>query len=280
MEEMFKALKFGKLRREGLEELSWADIFKPNEDFQTAAVFSRLLYMPPEALSALLLRDDADVRLGEVAEAAFWPTWRVRPMDAEARNVEPDLYIQSEGLDVIVEAKRYDDPVCQGLEQWAREWAAWHQSDDFDHQKPVLLLAIGGLGTTLDTTKANAKSTRDAANNYLLSKFPGVPVIQVAGVSWRELYIRLTEVPGDGVQAQLLRDIREILSYFGHRTYEHLIDLARRVTDSKNSGIDLRSRVVLEAWEIAPGAPDWLGVSRLFHPISTSSIEMFQRKIW
>ena len=245
-EEMFKAVKFGKIRlREGLEELRSADIFKLNEDFLTAAVFSRLLYMPSEALSTLLLRD-VNVKLGEVAESTFWPTWSVQPKDAEAHNVEPDLYIQSEGLDLIVEAKRYDDPVCQGPEQWAREWAAWHQSDYFDSQKPVLLLAIGGLGTSPDTTKARAQSARDAANNYLLTKFPGVPAIQATGVSWREIYVRLTEDPGDSVQAQLLRDIREILGYFGHRTCEHLVDLARRMKDSKNSGIHLRSLSVLE----------------------------------
>jgi hypothetical protein len=207
----------------------------------------------------------------------FWPTLSAQPTDAKAHNVEPDLCVQSEGLDLIVEAKRDDDTVCQEPEQWAREWAAWHQSDYIDPQKPVLLLAIGGLGTTLDTTKANAKSTRDAANNYLLTKFPGVPVIQATGVSWRELYIRLTEHPANMVQAGLLRDIREILSYFGHRTYEHLIDLARRMADSKNSGIDLRSVAVLEAWEIAPS---WLRTSHLLRPISTSSIDMFQRRVW
>lgn len=249
---MFKAVKFGKLRRDGLEELKWADIFQPNEDFLTAAVFSRLLYMPSEVLSRILLRD-VDVRLGAITESAFWPKWTVQSTSAEARNVEPDLYIQSEGLDLIVEAKRYDDPVCQEPDQWAREWAAWHQSDYFDPQKAVLLLAIGGLGTS-EASNAKAKSLIDAANNYLVTKFPRLPEIQAAGVSWQELYRRLTEIPGDLVQAELLRDLKEILSYFGHRTCEHLADLARIMRDSNSNGIDLRSLVVLEAWETTPTA--------------------------
>jgi len=53
---MFKAVRSKVRLRERLEELPCADIFKLNEDFLTAAVFSRLLYMPSEALSALLLR--------------------------------------------------------------------------------------------------------------------------------------------------------------------------------------------------------------------------------
>lgn len=52
---MFKAVKHGKVRFSGsLTAGTWDQVFKPNEDFLTAAVFSRLMYLTPEALAGLL----------------------------------------------------------------------------------------------------------------------------------------------------------------------------------------------------------------------------------
>jgi len=64
-----------------------------------------------------------------------------------------DLYLQSEGLDLIVEAKLYDDPVGRRPDQWAREWAAWHQSEYFDPQKPAPCLPSGGSALELTPTR-------------------------------------------------------------------------------------------------------------------------------
>jgi hypothetical protein len=214
---MFKAVKFGKIRLgEGLEELRRANVFKLNEDFLTAAVFSRLLYMPSEALSALLL-PVFDGRLGNVQESAFWPAWSVESRSGEVIRVEPDVYVEFESLDLIVEAKLNDDP-GQTPVQWAREWAAWHQGEDARLGKQALLLAIGGLGATSNTSEAVAREIGAAANRLLQRDFIGVPAIRWVGLSWRELYDRLSsEILDDQPNSQLAQDLTEILRYFGLR---------------------------------------------------------------
>ena len=150
-------MKLRKVRlRQGLEELPCASIFRLNEDFLTAAVFSRALYMTSEALCSLLL-PGFGVTAGKVKEATFWPTLRLQSANTAIARIEPDLCVQFEGLDLIVEAKLGDDPGCQTPEQWAREWAAWHQAERSDTKKPSLLLAIGGLGSADATLECAAK---------------------------------------------------------------------------------------------------------------------------
>lgn len=200
---MFKAVKRGKIRfREDLVEVRPASVIKLNEDFLTAAVFSRLLYLPAHALARIL--PACDDRLGSVVASTFWPRWTATSTEAGRTAVEPDVYIEFEGLDLIVEAKLNDIPGCHRALQWAWEWAAWHESDYFDAKKPALLLAIGGLGVSADTTKSHVKETAEAANHILRTEFPAVPAIRATGISWRELYTRLTSADLGDVNSQIL----------------------------------------------------------------------------
>jgi hypothetical protein len=253
---MFKAVKFGKVRlREGLDEVRSADLFRLNEDFLTATVFSRLLYMPSDVLSGLLLLNNAS-RLGKLEGSMFWPTWWATAGNGSAIRVEPDLYVEFEGLDLIVEAKLSDDPGSQAPDQWAREWAAWHQQNRTGPGKQPLLLGVGGLGATDNVTKSAASEIAEAANHLLLADFPGVPAIQAAGISWQGLFDRLTSVGlGDQISSQLLQDLLEILGYFGLRQYRYLGDLSgtmrRSMTHTIGDGLDILGR-----WSAAWHAPD------------------------
>jgi len=74
-----------------------------------------------------------------------------------------------------------------------------------------------------------------------------------------------------------MEDLREILGYFGHRTFEHLADLAEKARVSGCVGIDPRSASVLESWMLA-SAFDWLAASRHLRPIATSSIAVVRRE--
>jgi hypothetical protein len=272
---MFKAVKLRKVRlREGLQELPCASIFRLNEDFLMAAVFSRLPYLSSEALSTLLLHGSG-VRLGELKAAAFWPTWTLQSKDAGAVRVEPDLCVEFDGIDLIVEGKLGDDPGYQTSEQWAREWAAWHQAERPDREKQALLLAIGGLGAT---TAASETATKigEAANRLLRADFLGVPAIRWVGLSWQELYDRLSsETLGDQLNSQLTQDLKEILRYFGLRRYEFLGDLSGLTSSSRISAIGIGSLEVMGRWHTATREPDWVESSRASRPISTSSIAFF-----
>ena len=272
---MFKAVKSGKIRfGEGLEQLQCANIFKLNEDFLTAAVFSRLLYLPSDVISALLLPPELDLTLGEVKESNFWPSWTVRSRNAVATRVEPDVYIQFENVDLIVEAKINDDP-CQTPEQWAQEWAAWHQGEYSNRKKQVYLLAIGGLGATNANPGALATEIGAAANSLLQINFVGVPAMQWVGLSWQEVYYRLSSevLPN----SQIARDLAEILRYFGLRRYQFLNDLSglrRRLMINSISGGSLD---VMGRWHATRREPHWLETSRASRPISASSMDIFRR---
>lgn len=68
--------------------MRWADAFRLNENFLTAAIFARLLYFPSEALSKLLPVFAANP--GEIKESGFWPSWSVKAKNGTAIRVEPD----------------------------------------------------------------------------------------------------------------------------------------------------------------------------------------------
>ena len=273
---MFKAVKFGKIRLgEGLQELRSAIVFKLNEDFLTAAVFSRLLYMPSEAFSALLM-PDCGAELGKLRESTFWPAWGVKSRNGETSRVQPDLHVEFERVNLIVEAKLNDDSGCQTPRQWAREWAAWHQGEYAGAGTQPLLLGIGGFGTTDISTKAT--EIVEGANRLLQIDFPEVPAIEAVGLSWQELYDRLTsESWDDQISSQLVQDIREILGCFGLRRYQYLNDLGGMMRRSMINIIGPDSLDVVGRWHTTEREPDWLEASRLARPISGSSIGVFGR---
>jgi hypothetical protein len=277
---MFKAVKSGKIRlKDGFEELRGANLFKLNEDFLTATVFSRLLYMPADVLSALLLPAYGSSP-GKLKEAMFWPTWWATSGNGATIRVEPDLYVEFESLDLIVEAKLNDDPGCQTPEQWAREWAAWHQGTYTGPGKEPLLLGVGGFGASDNVTKAAASEIVETANRLLQVDFPGVPAIRAAGLSWQGLYDRLTSnTLDDQISSRLVQDLREILGYFGLRRYQYLGTLVgtmrQSMVDTIGDGLE-----VVKRWSAPRSEQDWLATSKSLRPIMASSIEIFRRRAW
>src|ERR1700693_145124 len=268
---MFKAVRFSKVRiQEWVTDVRWTDAFRLNEDFLTAAIFARLLYFPSEALSTLLPVFAANP--GEIKESGFWPSWSVKAKNGAAIRVEPDVYVQFDDLDLIVEAKLEDNSGGQAADQWAREWAAWYRNE-YEPGKQALLLGVGGLGETDSHAQAEAKTVAEGANMVLQTNFPGVPSIQVAGLSWRGIYDRLAcGTLGDGVSPQLVRDLREILSYFGLRLYQYLGELCGLTREPWIIPIGLDALGVFERWQ---KRPNWLESSRSLRPISASSIPVF-----
>ena len=136
------------------------------------------------------------------------------------------------------------------------------------------------LPTCDEITKAAASEIAEAGNRLLQVDFPGVPAIQAVGLSWQGLYDRLTsESLDEQISSQLLQDLREILGYFGLRRYQFLSDLSgvmrQSMIDTVGEGLE-----VVRRWSASPHDADWLVASRRLRPISASSVEIFQRKIW
>jgi hypothetical protein len=131
-------------KTQGIFRQDYTGEFAGYEDSLTATVFERLFYLSrprQEAIVDTLLQDSwLTVRaadLGTLQAYEFWPRWPT----LEGGITEPDIYVQFERADLIVEAKRWDVPQ-QYFEQWAREIKARPPERS---GWPLLLLAIGGL---------------------------------------------------------------------------------------------------------------------------------------
>jgi hypothetical protein len=265
---VFKAVQSAKVRvNEDVGPVRCGDVFKRNEDFLTAAVFSRLLYMPTDALNKLLRVSDA--RLGEVLASEFWPEWSVDSQNPR-RRVEPDVYIQFDSVDLIVEAKLGDVAGYQMADQWAREWAAWYQNRRND-ERPGLLLGIGGLGRTESEVKAEVTRLVEQTNSLLHARLPPICPINADGLAWQGLYDRLGILRKE-VSPQLLTDLLAILGYFGSRGHEYLADLSEVASRAMARPIRVGSTDVIGRWHGAPTEPDWIAASRGLRPISDASI--------
>jgi hypothetical protein len=139
-------------------EVNWKALFKASEDSFTSSIFGLLLYLPAEQFwdiikNAAQIKPDIGFP-GQVFGYEFWPSWKTKTGD----RCEPDIYIEFENLNLIVEAKRYDGE--QQLEyQWQTELEAYHESIESD--KPVCLLAAGGIrngSLTSITTRDQSKT--------------------------------------------------------------------------------------------------------------------------
>ncbi len=131
----------------------------PNENSLTASVFSHLLHLPTELWWQLLREACRSGRLptnvGELRSVDFRPKWD--PTEVATGNntyVEPDLFLRFDSLDLIVEAKRWDQHQ-QNPRQWAAQLRAyWNQYASKQKHAfapgQVQMIALGGLWTTED----------------------------------------------------------------------------------------------------------------------------------
>ena len=134
---MMYAVKYNKVNRE---------IYKDNEDALTAAIFERLCYLPKELfqyiISNALFDTIEGLDLDQMHSITFWPNWDPKGT-GNTNKVEPDVFIRTVNLDIIIEAKRHDKNQ-QDPNQWEREIKAYYneyQEEDI----PLVFIALGGL---------------------------------------------------------------------------------------------------------------------------------------
>ncbi|MBK1829603.1 hypothetical protein JIN77_02610 [Verrucomicrobiaceae bacterium R5-34] len=120
------------------------------EDSFTASVFTHLLHLPTEVFWQILRQACYSNQLPENAaelidDESFWPSWNAENT-TNSHRVIPDLFLRFRDFDLIIEAKRWDDGQ-QYRGQWEKELQSY-QNVYRDDEKPVYLLALGGLHTT------------------------------------------------------------------------------------------------------------------------------------
>lgn len=116
-----------------------------NEDPKTSAVFENLMLLPDNIFWEMIKRSCFDgVSLpktsGDLRNYQFWCHW-----DNEGTTnsvyVEPDLFLQFDNFDVIIEAK-YGDMGGQYQQQWKNEIISYH--NEHGKEKPFIFIAVGG----------------------------------------------------------------------------------------------------------------------------------------
>jgi hypothetical protein len=118
-----------------------------SEDSLTSLVFQLLSYLPDELFRSIIcsaLRNNVrEEKLGRLTEVEFWPKWDAAKIDSRSRFIEPDVFLRFENLDMIVEAKRYDEK-GQYRQQWQNEFQAY-LNEYPEREKTVILWALGGI---------------------------------------------------------------------------------------------------------------------------------------
>jgi len=233
---MFKAIVNGKYRglddsKINSESSQWSEIYKGAEDFETAAIFTRLSYLPPEHFWAILQQSFLPVDFifpnyaGNLHSIDFWPRFD-DPTDS-GDWVEPDILVGFEEISIIFEIKRGDQGNPQTSEQLIREWSAVKNVDDNFSKNDMCLFSLGGM---------------TASNQELLKSETGKDLegFRFATSSWRTLAktIRNYRIPSNPQADRILKDLIEILAFHGHKDYLWATQLA---TKAKNKKWQVRS---------------------------------------
>jgi len=116
------------------------------EDRITSSVFDTLLLLPDESFweilrSSCYCGEKMDVATGGLLSYEFWPRWDAQNTQNQS-HVEPDLFIEFENFNVIVEAKMKNAP--QNRTQWETEIKAY-RNEYAENKKPIYLIALDGI---------------------------------------------------------------------------------------------------------------------------------------
>lgn len=116
-----------------------------NEDPKTSAIFENLMLLPDNVFWYILRCSCSDnsslpTNTGRLISYRFWPHWD-KTNTNNANYIEPDLFLEFEEFDIIIEAK-YGDRSGQYRDQWEKEIIAY--SNEYELKKEFVFIAVGG----------------------------------------------------------------------------------------------------------------------------------------
>ncbi len=223
--------KIGKLFSDLEAQTHWRELYRSNEDFLTASVFARLSYLPSSVFwqilyGAVISEKKLPNHVGELKNIQFWPRWNL----TKRKQKEPDIFIEFEKVNLIIEAKLPFNP--QYAEQWAEEfWAYQCDAAEEYEGKDVYLLAIDGLSD-------NFEQLETEANQILTKKYNFSDGICAVACSWQSLLsaiINQFQSVDDSktVSQFLIHDLKESLALHGIHDTHWLKDIGQENTLSK-----------------------------------------------
>ena len=115
------------------------------EDTLTSSVVGLMQFLPDDIFWPLLAEScgvsvHLPASIGKITGVNFWPRFDARNT-CNSTYVEPDVWIETDIYDIIIEAKRYDGG-GQCLEQWEKEIIALNNERNND--KEIIFISLGG----------------------------------------------------------------------------------------------------------------------------------------
>lgn len=120
--------------------------FLSNEDFKTSSSIGLLQYLPDNVFWNIMKRCCVELDVAALGKIQNFNFWRHtdRTKTKNSNYVEPDVWIETENYDVIIEAKK-NDGGGQYLQQWHDEiQSILNEQRNGNYQKPIILIALGG----------------------------------------------------------------------------------------------------------------------------------------
>lgn len=122
---------------------------KQDEDFKTSSSIGLLQYLPDDVFWNIMRNccvGFTTTDFGKIESFNFWA--HNDPTGTRNTNyVEPDVWIETEKYDVIIEVKKKDEngEYSQSIEQWEDQvQSVKNEQNNNDYEKPIILIALGG----------------------------------------------------------------------------------------------------------------------------------------
>lgn len=229
------------------------------EDSLTSSVIGPLLHLPAnlfwELLRDAIFESSHLPKLsGEILYFSFWPSWSAENGNiTNSQKVEPDVFIQFENFDLIIEAKRFDGVDMhhkdKNREQWRNQLLSY--SENYPNQKnKFYYLALGG-NLHLDKEEVSIELKNEDDENEISIEKLTIPIFKS---SWQSLLVCVTQLRNrllllnhyDPYRYSLLRVLNDTISGFNLHGF-HFIDWLNSIT---TFSIRKESTATLKKWRI------------------------------
>ncbi|QJP34345.1 hypothetical protein F0365_08010 [Nonlabens sp. Ci31] len=210
---MYNALARGKFKLESDQK----------EDTLTSSVLDYLLLLPDTMIWEIIRKSNPEnselpPHVGRVLDVHFWPSWDTKdiPDVSNTRYIEPDVFIEFEYADIIIEAKRYDNNQ-QSEKQWADQIKVYREniSNDSDN-KQLIYFALGGI-------RVEKKSIIEVDfKSYDIFKIRWRQLMEIITSYTITIELSLEIVPTSGSYLRILQTILDALALHGYYISNHI----------------------------------------------------------
>lgn len=123
------------------------DKIEMNEDFKTSSSIGLLQYLPDELFWNIIQHSCNSFHLNEIGSIISFNFWEHTDATntSNTKFVEPDVWIETEKYDILIEAKKWDESTFQSINQWRNQIISIrNEQTKKDTNKEIVLIALGG----------------------------------------------------------------------------------------------------------------------------------------